>query len=179
MSTRTRQRLQWPNRCPRQSRCITRRVLDISSPPTQPFSSGHNSPPTRHWRTNPCLLPHCPFTSVHCWWSPHPPNCGSNTANYGSSHFWPLNSSYFHLRPSHFLRAPHAPLNQAHAASERRCAHVCPWAPHYAKARSPSRPKGDDADTRQRCTMHRTPQCQGHLWNTQASSILAWACSKT
>ncbi len=39
---------------------------------------------------------------------------------YGSSHFRPLNSSCFNLRPSCFLRAPHAPLNQAHAASERR-----------------------------------------------------------
>ncbi len=25
-------------------------------PPSQPFSSGHNPPPTRHWRTNPHLL---------------------------------------------------------------------------------------------------------------------------
>ncbi len=65
-STRTRQRPQRPNRCPRQSRCITRRVLDISSPPSQPFSSGHNPPPTRHWRTNPHLPPHCHFTSVRC-----------------------------------------------------------------------------------------------------------------
>ncbi len=71
-------------------------------------------------------------TSSHIAISPqfaandHTPKCGSNTANYGSSHFRPLNSSYFHLRPSCFLRAPHAPLNQAHAASERRCTHVCP-----------------------------------------------------
>ncbi len=34
---------------------------------------------------------------------------------------------------------------------------------HCAKARSTSRPKGDDADTRTKCTMHRTPRCQGHL----------------
>ncbi len=45
---------------PSPSRCITRRVLDISSPPSQSFSSGHNPAPTRHWRTNSHLLPHYP-----------------------------------------------------------------------------------------------------------------------
>ncbi len=52
-STRTRQRLKLPNQCPRQSRCITWRVLEISCPPTQPFSGSSNLPPARHWRAHP------------------------------------------------------------------------------------------------------------------------------
>ncbi len=178
MSTRTRQRLKWPNRCPHQSRCITWRVLDISCPPTQPFSGSSNPPPACHWRAQPCLLPHCHITSVRCWQSPHPPKCRFVTTNYGSSYFRPINSSHFHLLPKHVLQTPHAPLYQAHAASKRRCSHICPWATHCAKAHSTSRPKGDDADTRTWYTMCRTPRCQGHLWNTQASSILAWLAAR-
>ncbi len=83
--------------------------------PTQPFSGSSNLPPARHWPRTP--LPHCPITSVCCWWSPHPPICGSHTTNYGCTHFWSINSSHFHLRPSHFRRVQHAPLYQAHAAS--------------------------------------------------------------
>ncbi len=48
------------------NRCITWRVLDISCPPTQPFIGSRNPPPARHWRAHPCLLPHCPITSVRC-----------------------------------------------------------------------------------------------------------------
>ncbi len=86
-----------------------------------------------------------------------PPHEDSSLRNHGSSHFRPINTSHFHLGPKHVLRAPHAPLYQAHAAYSRRCSHICPWATHCAKARSTSRPKGDDADTCTRCTMRRPP----------------------
>ncbi len=170
--------LKWPNWCPHQSRCITWRVFDISCSPTQPFSGSSNPPPARHWRAHLCPLPHCHITSVCCWRSPHPPKCGFVTTNHGSSHVRPIRTFHFLHGPKHILRAPHAPLCQAHAASARRCSHVCPWATHCAKACSTSQPKGDYADTRTRCTMRRTPRCQGHLWKTQASGILAWHAAR-
>ncbi len=48
------QPLKWPKRCPHHSRCITWRVLDLSCPPTQPYSGSSNPPPARHWRAHPC-----------------------------------------------------------------------------------------------------------------------------
>ncbi len=47
-------------------------------------------------------------------------------ANYGNSYFRPINTSHFHLGPKHVIRARHAPLYQAHAASYRQCSHICP-----------------------------------------------------
>ncbi len=32
--------------------------------PPQPFSGSSNPLSARHWRAHPCLLPHCPITSV-------------------------------------------------------------------------------------------------------------------
>ncbi len=127
--------------------------MDTSCPPTQPYSGSSNPPPARHWRAHPCPLPHCHTTSICCWRSPHPPKCGFVTMNHGSSYARPIRTFHFLHGPKHILRAPHAPLGQTHAASARRCPHVCPWDTHYAKARSTSRPEGDYADTRTRCTM--------------------------
>ncbi len=119
-----------------------KRVLDISCPPTQPFGGSSNPPPACHWCAHPCLLPPCPITSVRCWRSPHPPNCRFVTTKYHSSHFQPINTSHFHLGPKRVLRAPHTSLYQAHAASSRRCSHICPWATHCAKAHNNLTAKG-------------------------------------
>ncbi len=157
---------------------VTGRVLDISCPPTPPnCGSGDPPPKCREW-AHTCLLPHLPVASVRCWRPPHPPTYGLSHTVHCSTPVRPLGKSHFHLGPTNIIRPPHAPFDQAHAASTRRCPHVCPWAIHCSKARSPSWPKGDDVDTRTRCTMRRTPRSQGHLWNTQASSILAWHAAR-
>ncbi len=75
------------------------------------------------------------------------PKCGFVTTNHDSSHVKPIWTFHFLYGPEHILRAPHAPLCQIHAASARRCPHVCPWATHCATARRTSRPEGEYADT--------------------------------
>ncbi len=91
------------------------RVLDISSTPTQPsvaaitrrqHATGIQTPASSHIATF--------HLSSLLTISSTLQTADPNTANYGSSHFRPLNSSCFHLRPNLLLRAPHAPLNQAH-----------------------------------------------------------------
>ncbi len=117
------------------------------------------SHPTLQWQQHatgahtPAPLLHCHTTSVRCWRSPHPPNCRFVTPNNDSSHVKPIRTFHFLHGPEHILQAPQAPLCQVHAASARRCPHVCPWATHCATARSTSRPEGEYADIRTRCTM--------------------------
>ncbi len=148
------QPLKWPKRCPHHSRCITWRVLDLSCPPTQPYS-GSSTPPLASTPLPSCITIPPQFAADDLLTL----TCGFVTTNLDSSHVKPIWTFHFLYGPEHILRAPQAPLCRLHAASARRCPHVCPWATHCATARSTSRPEGEYADTRTRCTMMGC-QCQ-------------------
>ncbi len=121
----------------------------FSCPPTQPYSGSSNPPPARHWRAHPCP-PALPYhlSSLLTISSPSHADSSLRTMTAHMAKPW-----------EHLLRAPRAPLCRLHAASERRCPHVCPWATDCATARSTSRPEGEYTDTRTRCTMMGC-QCQ-------------------
>ncbi len=121
------QPLKWPKRCPHHSRCITWRVLDLSCPPTQPYSGSSNPPPARHWRAHPCP-PALPYHLSSLLTISSPSHADSSLRTLTAHMSKPIWTFHFLYGPEHILRAPQAPLCRQHAASARRCPHVCPWA---------------------------------------------------
>ncbi len=112
--------------CKAPSRCITWRVLDTSCPPTQTFGGSSNLPLSMPLVARIPASSHVPLSAQFAADDLLTlQTADSVTTNHGSSHIRPINTSHFHHGPKHILRAPHAPHYQAHAASKRRCSHIC------------------------------------------------------
>ncbi len=101
----------------------------------------------RQHATGPHTPPTLPYHLVCCWWSPHPPICGSHTTNYGCTHSDPLTHpiSTSDLATSAEFNTLHSIKHMLHLREG-----VLTYVPEpltCIKACRTSRPKGDDADT--------------------------------